>query len=116
VGLFQCFALWPGMSRAGATILGGMMVGIDRRTATEYSFFAAVPLLCGAAVYELAKNYRDLQGAQLTLFAVGLVASFVFAFLAVKWLLHFVGTHTLRPFAWYRLALAAAVLCWWWWR
>jgi undecaprenyl-diphosphatase len=110
VGLFQCVAMWPGMSRAGATILGGMMVGIDRKTATQYSFFAAVPALSAAAIYDVFKSREYLAMEHLPLFAIGFVASFIFAYVAVKWLVRFVGAHTLTPFAWYRLALAGVVL------
>lgn len=109
IGLFQCLALWPGVSRSGATILGGMMLGVDRKTATEYSFFAAVPVLLAAALWELWKSRHFLQPAQASLFGIGLAVSFVAAFLAVKWLLRFVASHTLTAFAWYRLCLAAAV-------
>ena len=110
IGLFQCMALWSGISRSAATILGGMMIGVDRRTATEYSFFAAVPALFAAVIYDLYKSRHYLQADHLPIFAIGFVASFLFAFLAVKWLLRFVSSHTLTPFAWYRLALAGVVL------
>ena len=100
------------MSRSGATILGGMMLGVDRKTATEYSFFAAVPVLCAAASADLVKSYQHLQSRDVPLFAIGLAVSFFAAFIAVKWLLRFVGGHTFTAFAWYRLALAAAVLVW----
>lgn len=110
IGLFQCVALWPGMSRSASTILGGMMVGVDRKTATAYSFFAAVPVLCAAAIYDIYKSRAYLHMEHMPLFAVGFVASFVFAYLAVKWLLRFVGSHTFTPFAWYRLALAGVVM------
>ena len=109
VGLFQCLALWPGMSRSAATILGGMMLGIDRKTATEYSFFAAVPVLCAAALADLWKSYQTITPTQVAMLAIGLAVSFVSAYIAVKWLLRFVASHSLNPFAWYRLALAALV-------
>lgn len=109
IGLMQCVSLWPGVSRAGATILGAMMLGIDRKTATEYSFFAAVPVLTAAALYDLMKSREHLGLEHLPLFAVGFVASFVFAYLAVRWLVAFVGAHSLRPFAWYRIGLALLV-------
>ncbi len=110
IGLMQCVSLWPGVSRAGATILGAMMLGIDRKTATEYSFFAAVPVLAAAALYDLLKSRQYLSAEHLPLFAVGFIASFLFAYLAVRWLVAFVGGHSLRPFAWYRIALALVVL------
>ena len=110
VGLFQCLSLWPGMSRSASTILGGMMAGVERKTATEYSFFAAVPIMIAATLYEFYKNYAIFQTAQLKILAIGFVVSFLFAWLAVKFFIHFLGRHTLVPFGWYRLALAAVVL------
>lgn len=110
VGLFQCLSLWPGMSRSASTIMGGMMVGVERRTATEYSFFAAVPIMCAATLYEFYKNFASFHAEQLQMLAVGFVVSFICAWLAVKFFIHFLSRHTLVPFAWYRLALAAAVL------
>jgi undecaprenyl-diphosphatase len=112
VGLFQCLALWPGMSRSAATILGGMMAGVERKTATEYSFFAAVPLMTAATGYEFLKSYHLLSASHLGMFAVGFVVSFFSAWAAVKLFVHFVSRHTLMPFAWYRLALAAVVVGW----
>jgi len=109
VGLFQCLSLWPGMSRSASTILGGMMSGLDRKTATEYSFFAAVPIMTAATCYEFYKSYHALDAAQLGLFAVGFVVSFISAWAAVKFLIHFVARHTLVPFGWYRLAVAGLV-------
>lgn len=113
VGLFQCLSLWPGMSRSAATILGGMMSGVDRKTATEYSFLAAVPIMIAATTYEFYKSCRLLDASHLGLLAVGFAVAFVSAWVAVKSFLHFVGRHTLVPFAWYRLALSAAVVAWW---
>lgn len=109
IGFFQCLAMWPGMSRSAATILGGMMSGVDRKTATEYSFFAAVPVLLGAAVYELYKSASHLKASHVPLFAVGLAVAFVSAWVAVRWLIRYVSGHSLAAFAWYRLALAAIV-------
>jgi undecaprenyl-diphosphatase len=110
VGLFQCLALWPGMSRAGSTIPGGMVCGLERKTATEYSFFAAVPIMVAATLYDLYKSRDHLQATHFTLFAIGFVASFIFAWLAVKLFIRFLSRHTLTPFGWYRLALAAVVV------
>ncbi|MCE5268249.1 MAG: undecaprenyl-diphosphate phosphatase [Planctomycetaceae bacterium] len=109
IGLFQCLSLWPGMSRAASTILGGMISGVERKTATEYSFFAAVPIMIAATIFELHKSYRDLAG-HFQVVAIGFVVSFVVAWLAVKGFVWFLGQHTLVPFGWYRLALAAVVL------
>lgn len=114
IGLFQCLSLWPGMSRAASTILGGMMSGVERKTATEYSFFAAVPIMIAATLYEFYQSFALLKAAHLTTLAIGFVVSFVFAWLAVKSFIHFLGRHTLVPFGWYRLALAGAVLWFAW--
>jgi undecaprenyl-diphosphatase len=112
IGLFQCLALWPGMSRSSSTILGGMMIGVDRKTATEFSFFAAVPLLAAATLYDLYKSLPCLEAGHVPLFAIGFLVSFVFAWLAVKLFLRILARHTLAPFGWYRLAVAAVVLAW----
>lgn len=112
VGCFQCLALWPGMSRSSSTILGGMMLGIDRKTAAEYSFFAAVPLLTAAALYELYKSRSLLSLADAPWFAVGFVVSYLFAWLSVRFFIRFLSQHTLTGFGWYRLAVAAAALVW----
>jgi undecaprenyl-diphosphatase len=110
VGFFQCLSLWPGMSRSAATILGGMMSGVDRKTATEYSFFAAVPIMIAATCYEFYKSYHLLDAANLGMFAVGLVVSFLSAWVAVKFFIRFLSRHTLLPFGWYRLGIAALVV------
>ena len=109
VGLFQCLSLWPGMSRAASTILGGMISGVDRKTATEYSFFAAVPIMIAATIFELHNSYASLAG-HFQILAIGFVVSFIFAWLAVTSFIHFLSRHTLVPFGWYRLALAAVVV------
>ena len=109
VGLFQCLSLWPGMSRAASTILGGMISGVERKTATEYSFFAAVPIMIAATVFKLHKSYGILTG-HFQMLAVGFVVSFIVAWLAVKGFVWFLGRHTLIPFGWYRLVLAGVVL------
>ncbi|MHB8901436.1 MAG: undecaprenyl-diphosphate phosphatase [Thermoguttaceae bacterium] len=108
IGLFQCLSLWPGMSRAASTILGGVIAGVDRKTATEYSFFAAVPIIIAATIFKAWKSYEILQG-HYPMLAVGFVASFVVAWVAVKGFVWFLGRHTLVPFGWYRLGLAAVV-------
>jgi undecaprenyl-diphosphatase len=109
IGFFQCFSLWPGMSRSASTILGGMISGLERKTATEYSFFAAVPIMIAATVFELRKSYHLLTQDRFTILALGFVVSFIFAWLAVKFFVSFLSRHTLVPFGWYRLALAALV-------
>lgn len=110
VGLIQCLALVPGVSRSGATIIGGMVVGFGRRAATEYSFFLALPVLVGAAAYDLYKHRELLSSADLPVFAVGLVVSWLSAWVCVRWLLRFVSTHTFTPFAWYRIAFGLLIL------
>ncbi len=109
IGCFQCLSLWPGMSRSASTILGGMIVGVERRTATEYSFFAAVPLMTAAVLYDLVKSLPVLSRADIPLFAVGFLISFVSALFAVRFLIRFLGRHTLAPFGWYRIAVAILV-------
>lgn len=110
IGLFQCLALWPGMSRSSSTILGGMMLGVERKTATEFSFFAAVPLLSAATLSELYRSRHLLAAEHLPLFAIGFAVSFLAAWAAVKFFVRFLGRHTLEPFGWYRLVVAAIVL------
>jgi undecaprenyl-diphosphatase len=110
VGLFQCLSLWPGMSRAAWTIPGGMVVGVGRRAATEYSFYAAVPIMIAATGLELYKTAAHLDARLIGVLAVGFAVSFMCAWAAVKLLLQYVGRHTLVPFGWYRLVLAALVV------
>ena len=110
IGLFQCLALWPGMSRSTCTILGGLWLGLTRKAATEYSFFAAVPLLAAACVYDLAHNFHLLDAQTLPLFGIGFVVAFASAWLAIRFLIQFVAHHTLAVFGWYRLVVAALVL------
>ncbi len=110
VGLAQCFALIPGTSRSGATIIGGMLFGLSRRAATEFSFFLAVPTLVAAGAYDLW-SHRDLfSAADLPLFSAGGAAAFVSAFVVIRWLVRYVATHDFRPFAWYRIAFGLVVL------
>lgn len=110
VGFAQAFALIPGTSRAGATIIGGMLFGLSRKAATEFSFFLAVPTLVAAGAYDFYKNRALFDPDDLSVFAVGSVAAFVSAFFCVRWLLRYVATHDFVPFAWYRIAFGAAVL------
>lgn len=113
IGLFQCLALWPGFSRSGATILGAMILGARRTLAVEYSFLAAVPLMVAATGYEFCKSYDEFSADDLGLLALGFAVAFFSAWAAVKWFIALVSRTTLRPFAYYRLALAAAVLLFW---
>ena len=110
VGLCQCLALVPGTSRSGATIIGGMLLGLSRKAATEFSFFLSMPTLIGAGVYSLWKERALLSAADLPLFGVGLLFSFLAAWVCVRWLLRYVSTHTFVPFAWYRIAFGLVVL------
>lgn len=110
VGLFQCLSLWPGMSRSSSTILGGMMGGLERRTATEYSFFAAVVVIPAAGVFEVYKTLPHLSLSHVPLFAVGTLVSFIFGWLAVKLLIRYLSQHTLTVFGWYRMVVAILVL------
>ncbi|QJY32703.1 undecaprenyl-diphosphate phosphatase [Diaphorobacter sp. JS3050] len=110
VGLVQCLAMVPGTSRSGATIIGGMLLGLSRKAATDYSFFLAIPTLIGAGVYSLYKERALLSAADIPLFAVGLVFSFISAWLCVRWLLRYISSHSFVPFAWYRIAFGLVVL------
>ncbi|HZP92532.1 MAG TPA: undecaprenyl-diphosphate phosphatase [Burkholderiales bacterium] len=110
VGLAQACALIPGTSRSGATIIGGMLFGLSRGAATEFSFYLAVPTLVAAGAYDFWKNRALFSATDVPLFAVGMAVSFVCAFLVVRWLIRYVATHTFVPFAWYRIAFGAVVL------
>ena len=110
VGLAQCFALIPGTSRSGATIIGAMAFGLSRRAATEFSFFLAIPTLFGATIYSLYKERALLSAADLPMFGLGAFAAFVSAFLCVRWLLRFISTHDFTAFAWYRIVFGLLVL------
>ena len=113
VGFAQCLAMIPGTSRSGSTIIGGLLFGLSRKTATEFSFFLAMPTMVGAAVYSGYK-YRDLfQPADLPVFALGFVTSFIFAMIAVKGLLKFIASHSYAAFAWYRIAFGLLILATW---
>ena len=110
VGLAQCVALIPGTSRSGATIIGGMLFGLSRKAATEFSFFLAVPTLIAAGAYDLWKNRALFNAADLPMFGVGMVTAFISAFVVIRWLIRYVATHDFRPFAWYRIAFGIVVL------
>jgi undecaprenyl-diphosphatase len=111
IGLFQCLAMWPGVSRSGATIVGGLLCRLERRTAATYSFLAAVPVMAAATVLDLYKGRGALTAADIAPFAVGFVVSFIAAWAAIRSFVAFLARHTLAPFAWYRLAIAPLV--WW---
>lgn len=110
VGLVQCLALVPGTSRSGATIIGGMLMGLSRKTATDYSFFLGIPTLVGAGAYSLYKERALLSLADLPLFLTGLVFAFLSAWVCVRWLIRYVSSHNFMPFAWYRIAFGVLIL------
>lgn len=110
VGIAQAFALIPGTSRSGATIIGGLLFGLSRRAATEFSFFLAVPTLVAAGAYDLYKNRALLDANDAGMFSVGFVAAFVSAFLCIRWLLRYVARHDFTVFAWYRIVFGVVVL------
>ncbi len=110
VGLAQCLAMVPGTSRSGATIIGGMLLGLSRKAATDFSFYLAIPTLIGAGAYSLYKERALLSMADLPMFMVGLVFSFLSAWLCVRWLLRFIATHSFVGFAWYRIVFGLVVL------
>ena len=113
VGLAQAFSLVPGTSRSGATIIGGMLFGLSRRAATDFSFFLAIPTLIGAGVFSLYKARHFLAVADAPVFLVGLVVSFLAAWVCVRWLLRFVATHSFNVFAWYRIVFGLVILLTW---
>ena len=110
VGLLQCFALIPGTSRSGSTIIGGMLMGLSRQAATEFSFFLAIPTLIGAGVYSLYKARALLSMADMPMFVTGSLFAFFSAWICVRWLLKYVSTHNFVPFAWYRIGFGVVVL------
>ena len=113
VGIAQCAALIPGTSRSGATIIGGMLFGLPRAVATEFSFFLAIPVIGGATAYELLKLWKNpvaISGEFSLAIAIGFVAAFISAFICVRWLIHYVAYHNFLPFAWYRIIFGLLVL------
>ena len=110
VGLVQCLAMVPGTSRSGATIIGGMLLGLSRKAATDFSFYLAIPTLIGAGAYSLYKERAILSVADVPMFGVGLVVSFLSAWVCVRWLLRYIANHNFVPFAWYRIAFGLVVL------
>nr|WP_082036499.1 undecaprenyl-diphosphate phosphatase [Paramagnetospirillum magnetotacticum] len=110
VGFCQVLAMVPGVSRAGATIMGSMLLGLDRRAAAEFSFFLAIPTMCGASAYSLYKNWSTLSFDGAGLIALGFVAAFVSALVVVKGFIGFVGRHGFAPFAWYRIIFGSTMV------
>lgn len=105
IGLFQCLALLPGVSRSGATVAGGLLLGTDKRSAAEFTFFLALPTMGGAVAYDLFKSRNDLDFTDVGLIAVGFLTAFVTALVVVRFLLDFVSKHGFAPFAWWRIAV-----------
>jgi undecaprenyl-diphosphatase len=114
VGLAQTLALVPGTSRSGATIIGGMLLGLSRQAATDFSFFLGIPILLGASGYSLWKERHSLVAADAPVLLVGTAVSFVVAWVVVRWLLRYISSHSFVPFAWYRIAFGVVVLLTWW--
>ena len=110
VGLVQCMAMIPGTSRSGSTIIGGMLMGLSRKAATDFSFYLAIPTLIGAGVYSLYKDRALLSLADVPMFGVGLLFSFISAWLCIRWLLRYIATHSFVVFAWYRIVFGIVVL------
>lgn len=113
MGIAQAFALIPGTSRSGSTIIGGMLFGLSRKAATEFSFFLAIPTLGVATVYQVYKERALLSADDLGMWVVGFISAFVSAFLCVRWLLRYISSHDFVPFAWYRIAFGIVVLVTW---
>jgi len=116
VGLIQCLSMIPGVSRSGATIMGGLSLGVERRTAAEFSFFLAIPTMLGATTLELAKHRDEIlagaHGVGFGTVAVGFVVSFIVAIVVVKAFVHYISRHGFAPFAWYRIVAGAVALAW----
>jgi undecaprenyl-diphosphatase len=110
IGLAQCVAMVPGVSRSGATIMGALLFGVERRTAAEFSFFLAIPTMLGAAAFDLWQNRATLSAEGGLVIAVGFLAAFVVALFVVRWFVEFVGRHGFAPFAWYRIGLGCLML------
>ncbi len=110
IGFAQCLALWPGFSRSAATILGGVTTGLDRRAATEFSFFLAIPTMIAATSYDLYKRHQWLEKGDAIWLALASVVSFVVAWVSIRWFLRYVSTHSFKLFAWYRLGVGLLVL------
>jgi len=110
IGIIQCFAMVPGVSRSGATIVGAMLMGADKRSAAEFSFFLAMPTMAGAFAYELLKTYKELSLSDGAMIAVGFVAAFVSGLVVVRWLLDYVSRHGFALFGWWRIIVGSAGL------
>ena len=114
IGIAQSLALFPGVSRSGATILGGMVFGLNRQVATEFSFFLAIPIMFGATALDLFKGWKLLAASDIPMFIVGFITAFISALVVIKFLLRYVATHDFRAFAWYRIVFGVIVLVYFW--
>ncbi len=112
IGFCQVLAMIPGTSRSGATIMGSLLLGLDRKTAAEFSFFLAIPTMLGATVYDLYKNYQFLTLDAIELIAAGFISAFIAALFVVRWFIAFIGTHGFVPFAYYRMVVGSVILLW----
>jgi undecaprenyl-diphosphatase len=112
IGIIQCLSMIPGVSRSGATIMGALTLGVERRTAAEYSFFLAIPTMMGATTLALWKARHEIGDSQATAIAIGFVVSFVVAMIVIKWFLGVVTRHGFAPFAWYRIVAGSVALVW----
>jgi undecaprenyl-diphosphatase len=112
IGIVQCLSMIPGVSRSGATIMGALTLGVDRRVAAEYSFFLAIPTMCGATALALWKSRHELGGAGISEIAIGFGVSFVVALVVIRWFVGIVSRHGFAPFAWYRIIAGSAALAW----
>ena len=110
IGLCQTLAMIPGVSRSGATIIGGMLFGLDRKTATEFSFFLAIPTITSACLYDVYKNYSQLSFSDIELILIGSIISFISALLVIKWFMKFVSRYSFIGFGFYRIILGILVL------
>ena len=114
IGLMQCLAMVPGVSRSGATIMGALALGVERRTAAEFSFFLAIPTMLGATTLELVKNRHELASGRVdwALVGVGFVVSFLVAIVVIRWFVNLISRHGFAPFAWYRIVAGSVALIW----
>lgn len=110
IGLCQCLAMIPGTSRSGATIIGALLLGVDRKTAAEFSFFLAIPTMVAATAFQIFSDWDELSGDGMQLVAAGFVTAFVTALLVVRWAVNYIERHGFAPFAWYRIALGVVML------
>ncbi len=110
IGLFQCLAMIPGISRSGATIIGGLLLGLNRKVATEFSFFLAIPVIAAASFYDVFKNTSELTNSNIQIILVGLFAAFFSSILVIKWFINFVSNNSFIPFGIYRITLGFVIL------